>query len=65
MPAIPAIPAGSSALLQLRVLRFSLLQDGDVGVGVFSGAGKILARLRKLQVERVDFLGAQIADKEE
>jgi hypothetical protein len=27
-------------LLQLRVLRLGLLQDGDVGVGVFLGTGK-------------------------
>ena len=54
-----------ASLMQLRVLRLGLLEDGDVGIGVFSGAGKILARLRKLQVERVDFLGAQIANKEE
>ena len=32
-----SLDAGSSSvqLLQLRVLRFGLLQDGDIGVGVF------------------------------
>src|SRR5271169_3943354 len=32
---------GRYALLQLRVLRFGLLQDGDVGVGVFPESKKI------------------------
>jgi hypothetical protein len=30
-----ALGSKVNALLQLRVLRFGLLQDGDVGIGVF------------------------------
>src|SRR5438552_78598 len=36
--------SGSRASLQLRVLRLGLLQDGDVGIGVFPLAEKILVR---------------------
>jgi hypothetical protein len=32
----------SLALLQLRVLRLGLLQDGNIGVGVFPQGEKIL-----------------------
>jgi hypothetical protein len=35
---------GANPLLQLRVLRFGLLQDGDVGVGVLPERKKILIR---------------------
>ena len=36
------------ALLQLRVLRLGLLQDGDVGVGVFPEGEEILVRSFRL-----------------
>ena len=29
-------------LLQLRILRFSLLQDGDIGIGIFPEGEEIL-----------------------
>jgi hypothetical protein len=35
-------------LLQLCVLRFGLLQDGDVGVGIFHMSEKILVGLGQL-----------------
>ncbi len=41
--------------MQPRVLRLGLLQDGDVG-GAFWGI------LRQLPVQRVDLLGADVAD---
>ena len=34
-PALSQLWRKSRRLLQLRVLRFGFLQDGDVGVGVF------------------------------
>ena len=45
-----------SALLQFCVLRFGLLQDGDVLVGVFPQSEKILVRgaaLGRVALERV------------
>jgi hypothetical protein len=38
----PAQQVGVAGLLQLRVLRLGLLQDGNVGVGVFPEGEKIL-----------------------
>jgi hypothetical protein len=35
-------PGSLNTSLQLRVLRFGLLQDGDVGVGVFPEREKVL-----------------------
>ena len=58
------------ALLQLRVLRFGLLQDGDVGVGVFpereeilvggerSDAGGVGVRTLSLRGSRLQGVGA-------
>ena len=40
-PRFPQMESGP-VLLQLRVLRFGLLQDGDVGIGVFPEGEKIL-----------------------
>ena len=40
-----ATPAGAAEIsLQLRVLRFGLLQDGDVGVGVLPESQEVLIR---------------------
>ncbi len=41
---IPGTGYRVQGLLQLRVLRFGFLQDGDVGVGVFPEGEKILVR---------------------
>jgi hypothetical protein len=35
---------GKGALVQLGVFSFGLLEDGDVGVGVFSKGDEVLAR---------------------
>lgn len=51
------VPSISALLLQLRVLGFGFLQDGDVGVGVFpEGVGvsaTVASRLRFLQENNV------------
>jgi hypothetical protein len=39
-----AFKAWASELLQLRVLRLGLLQDGNVGVGVFPEGEEVLVR---------------------
>jgi hypothetical protein len=64
MEATSQIPAPK--LLQLRVLGLRLLLDGDVGdgVGVFHMSEKILMGLGQLQIEGVDFLGAEVPDEE-
>jgi hypothetical protein len=49
-------------LLQLRVLSFSLLQDGDVGVGVFPEREEIL--VRRLGLGRVALHNIGSADLE-
>src|ERR1019366_9126047 len=59
------------ALLQLRVLRFGLLQDGDVGVGVFPEREKIFVsgerpdaggiRVRSLRGSRLQRIGTSHA----
>src|SRR5437867_13140457 len=40
-----SFPDAFCVLLQLRVLRLGLLQDGDVGVGVFQECGKTTMEL--------------------
>jgi hypothetical protein len=48
-------------LLQLRILRLGFLEDGDVGVGVFSDVDKsppCLHRLGEVEIEAVYFLRA-------
>jgi len=44
-----ASPVGQ-VLLQIRVLGFGLLQDGDVGIGVFPGIEEILIAARAFAV---------------
>jgi hypothetical protein len=45
-------------LLQLRVLRFGLLQDGDVGIGVFSKCEEVLVGGPSLRTIALEGVGA-------
>jgi hypothetical protein len=49
-------------LLQLRVLRFGLLQDGDVGVGVFPEGEEILIGGAGFEVIALQGVGAGEAE---
>ena len=46
---------GSNASLQLRILRLGLLQDGDVGIGVFPECEEVLVGVGYRREERSRF----------
>ena len=55
-----------NGLLQLRVLRLSLFQDGDVGVGVFPQREEILIRgvgLRRIALQGIGAGAAEMRER--